>query len=341
MIKAHYKIIPISLIIFLLVPFFTSAQLAQELENILVLSVNPTYPGPNERVTISAESFSIDLNSSTVSWFINGVLEQQSIGGKVFQFTTRDLGSSTDIDIVAETSDGSLNAEQITIRPTDADLIWQGNTLTHPLYKGRHIPSIGSTINIEAMPHFLNDAGHKLGTDELVYSWRIDGKALPNASGRGKNTITVSQTKPVKAILAEVEIESSDKLLSRKERLSIPVQDSELLIYENNPLLGVLFNKAINGLYSLVGQETKFLAYPFFMSTVDRNASYINYSWRLNNNPIVLGEDKGSITVGHAGGESGKAEITVSAQNNKDIFQKSDSGFTIEFGTNTSSGFGF
>jgi len=334
-------IIFFSFAFFLYTPPYVTAQIVPKLENVIVLDVNPTYPGPNERVTISAESFSIDLNNSTISWFINGILEQQSVGETSFQFTTGELGSSTKIDVVAEVDTGSLEAEQITIRPTDADIIWQGNTFTHPLYKGKHIPSIGSTINIEVVPHFLNEAGVKLSTDKLTYLWRVDDKALPNASGRGKNTIIISQTKPVKSILVEVEIQSSDQLLSRKERLYIPVQDSELLIYENNPLLGILFNKTISGLYSLVGQETKFIAYPFFMSTTDRNAPYIDYSWRLNNNPIALGEDKGSITVGHSGGEEGKAKITASAQNTKDIFQESDSSFIIEFGTNTSSGFGF
>lgn len=331
----------VSFVFILLIPFPATAQIVTGLKSVLILDTNPTYPGPNERVTVSAESFSIDLNNSTVSWFVDGVLKQQIIGGTTFQFTTNDLGKKTEIDIVAETSSGSLETEKITIRPTDADIIWEGNTFTHPLYKGKRTPSVGSTINVEVIPYFVTDTGTRLSSQELTYLWRIDGQILPKASGRGKNTILITQMKPVRSIQTEVEIQSPDKTLSRKERLSIPVRDSELLIYENNPLLGILFNKTINSLYSLIGQETKFIAYPFFMSVSERSAPHVDYIWSIDGNPITLGEDRSSITVSHTGSDEGNAEIVVSTQNTRDIFQRSDTNFIIEFGKNTSSGFGF
>lgn len=341
MLRICYKIILSSFILLLFIPFFVSAQVVPELENNLVLRISPTHPGPNEEVTISVESFSIDLNDSTISWFVNGILEQQSIGVTSFKFVTKGLGSSANIDIIAETENSSLVAEQVTIRPTDADIIWQGNTSAHPFYKGKSIPSVGSTINVEVVPYFINESGSRLNANELTYSWRIDGKSLPKASGRGKNTIVISQIKPVGSILAEVEIESPDQVFFRRERLSIPIQDSELLVYENDPLLGILFNKTINDLFSLTGQETKLIAYPFFMSFLNRNDSHIDYSWRLDRKPITLGEDKGSIIVSHSGEEEGEAQIDVSVQNSRDIFQRNEARFTIEFGKNKSPGFGF
>ncbi|NQV93052.1 hypothetical protein HQ403_00960 [Candidatus Kaiserbacteria bacterium] len=341
MLNTHYKVILASLVLLIITPFSVNAQLIQELESTLVLSVNPTYPAPNENITVSIESYSIELSNATVSWFVDGILEQQVIGGTVFTFVSGELGTSVDIDVVASVNNISLGTKQITIQPTDADILWQGNTLTHSLYKGRHIPSVGSSINVEAVPHFLTRAGYRLHTDELTYLWRIEGKALPQASGRGKNTITITQTKPLKSILAEVEISSEDEQLFTKKSISIPVQSTELIVYENNPLLGVLFNNVIGGLYSLTGQETKFIVYPFFMSGNDRNASTINYVWRLNGSPITLGEDKSSITVGHSGEQEGTAEIYVSTQNNEKIFQKSESSFTIKFGKNSSPGFSF
>ena len=327
--------------IFLFTPLYATAQIIPELENVIILDVTPTNPGPYERVTISAESYSIDLNNTTISWFVNDVLKQQIIGGTSLQFTTGGLGSNTKIDVVAEGSGGVLESEQINIRPTDIDLLWQARTFTHPLYKGKSVASIGSSIDVEAVPHFINDAGRRLKTNELTYTWRVDKKVLPHASGRGKNTINLSQTKPIDSLLVEVEVESSDNILFGKHTILIPIRDSELLIYENNPLLGILFNKAVANLYSLIGQETKFIAYPFFMSLVDRNAPHIDYLWRLDGETIVLGEDRGSITVSHTGSEEGEVEISTSVQNSREIFQKSDSRFKIEFGKGSSSGFGF
>ena len=330
-----------SFIFTLSTPLISSAQITPKLENVIILDVTPSNPGPREQVTISAESFSIDLNTATISWFINGALKQQSIGVTSFQFTTGDLGSSTKVDVAASINDTIPQTKQITIRPTDADIVWQGNTYVHPLYRGKRIPSVGSTINVEVIPYFVDETKKQIATDALIYLWRIDGKTLPKASGRGKNTIIISQIKPVKSIFVEVEISTPDKLLYRKERLSIPVRDSELLVYENNPLLGILFNKTIKNLYGLTEQETKLIAYPFFMSITDRNSPYINYIWKLNNKPITLGEDRSSITVSNTNKEEGKATIKVSVQNSRDIFQRSSIDFIIEFGGNTSSGFNF
>jgi hypothetical protein len=344
MLETYYKTILFSFILMMLMlsaPFSTSSQIAQGLENVIVLRMTPTNPGPEKPVSIFAESFSIDLDTSTISWFINDVLKQQSVGGTAFQFKTGGLGSSTKIDIVAETIGGILETEQIIITPTDIDILWQAHTSAHPLYKGKHIASAGSSISVEVTPHFIRGNGKKLRPDELIYSWRVDNKAVPRLSGRGKNTIAVSQTKPVDSLFIEVEIESADKTLFGRRTLSIPIRESELLVYENNPLLGVLFNKAVGNLHALIGQEVKFITYPFFMSFANRNADYINYSWELNNKPITLGENKSSITVSHGGKEGGSAKISVSVQNSIEIFQRSDTGFSIEFGRGSSSGFGF
>ena len=323
----------------LCIPFYTSAQLVQNLENTIVVRINPTNPGPEELVTIFAESFSIDLDTSTVSWFVNDVLEGQSIGMTSFQFVTGDLGSINTIDIVAQTREGVLETERIIITPTDIDILLQANTFAHPLYNGKRIASVGSLIHLEVVPHFVNSGGERLNAQELIYSWSAENKALPRASGRGKHAIIVSQTKPVGSLFIEVEVRSADNTLFGKKGVTIPIRDSELFVYENNPLLGILFNTAIRGIYSLTSKETKFIAYPFFMSFTDRNASHITYLWKLNNTPIVLGDDRGSITVSHTGRERGEAEISVSVENSQEIFQRNNARFNIEFGRDFSSGF--
>lgn len=319
-----------------ILPTYVEAQLIPKLENIILLQMTPVNPGPRENVTLSARSFSIDLNTSSISWFINDVLQQEAVGETVFRFVTEGLGSNTIIDIVAETSDGELETQRITIRPTQIDIVWQADTFVHPFYKGKRRASVGASINVEAVPHFIDNTGQRLRTDELIYRWKANNKILLNVSGRGKNTITVSQKRPRRSLSVEVEIESFDKTLFGKRTIRIPITDSELFVYENNPLLGVLFNNAIDGVYSLKGQETKFIAYPFFMSLVDRNSPDINYVWKLNNNSITLGEDRGSIAVSNVGGDAGEALISVSIQNFQKIFQRSSSQFKIEFGRDSS-----
>ena len=339
--KIHYKTILLSSIFLLLTPFFVQAQLIPDPEDAIIVKISPTNPGPEELVTISINSFSVDLDNATISWFVDGVLEQQSIGDKNIQLITGGLGSSTEIDVVADTSIGSLKANQAVIRPTDVDLVWQARTSAHPLYQGKKLASVGSLIDVEVIPHFIDDIRSRLSPNELTYLWRVEGRVLQKASGRGKNTIILSQVKPLESLPVTVEVTSSDKKLFGKRSVAIPINDSELLIYENNPLLGILFNKTVRDLYSLVGQETKFIASPFFMSFDDKNDPHIDYSWELNGDSIALGEDRSSITVSNTGGEEGEADISVSVQNSRDIFQRSESTFTIEFGKDRSSLFNF
>jgi hypothetical protein len=326
----------------LFIPINIGAQTILQLENAIVLTSSPTYPVPNKEVTLNAESFSIDLNNSTISWFVNENLEQQSIGGTSFKFINGELGDNKKINVIAEKNDVLLGTAETIIRPNDVDIIWQGNTFSHPLYEGRKLPSTGSTINIEAIPHFLDGDKNRIRASELTYTWKVDGKVLTSQSGRGKNTIIISQTKPTGSLYVELEIQSSDKKLYRREWITIPIQDGEVLIYESSPLLGDLFNKAISGLFTLKEQEARFVAYPFFMSLSGRNASHIDYSWKIDNTPILLGDDKGSIVVNQTNEkDSGEAQISVSIQNSRDIFQRNSGKFIIEFGNNSSSGFNF
>ncbi len=325
----------------LFTPLNTSAQSVPGIEDTIVLSTNPTYSGPNELVIVSAESFSIDLDIATISWFIDDVLQQQTVGGKIFRFNTGALGSSSKIDVLAIIRGETLGSEQITIYPTDIDVLWQAHTFANPLYKGKREATINSIIAIEVIPHFINIIGRKLAVNELMYSWRVDKKAIPRISGKGKNKITVSQTKPIDSLSIEIEVGAIDNVLFNKRTILIPIRSSELLIYEDSPLLGVLFNKTISNLYSLISQETKFIAYPFAMSLINRNDSHINYFWRLNNKFITLGEDRGSITVSHTGSEQGEAEISLLVENSKDMFQESKIDFRIEFGGDSSSRSGF
>ncbi|MEX0652178.1 MAG: hypothetical protein WD509_01250 [Candidatus Paceibacterota bacterium] len=325
----------------LVAPFFVSAQIIPDFGSTLLLTITPTYPSPEEGVTVSIESFSADLHNSNISWFLDTKLVQEAVGITSFTFTAGALGSPTRIDVVAQEPGAPLLSETVYVRPTDMDILWQGDTFTHPLYRGKRLPTTGSAINVEVIPHFINEFGRKFATSELTYVWSVEGKKLTHASGRGENTITITQNKPIKNIPIEIEVASPDGLITRKESLQIPIETSALHIYENNPLLGILFNKAVNSLYSLVGQETNFIAYPFFMSAVDRNDSSLQYSWSLDGKPITLGEDTGSITVSHEGGVRGTALIKVGARNTKEIFQKSDVEFSIEFGNSPSSGFSF
>ena len=58
----------------------------------LNVEINPNYPRPGENVNINLTMYTEDLNSSEISWFVNGKLELKAIGRKNFSVTTPQTG---------------------------------------------------------------------------------------------------------------------------------------------------------------------------------------------------------------------------------------------------------
>ena len=332
--ERRLRILVYTLMIFLFSLTFpvTHAQIVPGLQNTLTLTVTPTYPKANESVFVKVESFSIDLNRAGISWFINGALEQAREGGTNFQFTAPPIGKAATIDVTAEIPNGVTEQTRVTIRPADAQLIWQAHTYAPSFYAGKKFPAVGSDISIEAVPNFIAENGRQLSASDLIYTWYVNGTIAQSLSGKGRSSATVSQTKPVQTLPVEVLVESADQLLSHKTRILIPMKNPEVLVYENNPLLGMLFNTTIKNTYRLAAEETKFTAFSFFMSLSGRNDAHISYLWKLDGTAIALGDDRSSITVNHSGDGSGVAKIDASVENTRDIFQKGSATFFVEFG---------
>ncbi len=324
------------LVLISLFPMISHGQIIPQIQSVLVPEILPTHPAPGERVNVSIESFSIDLSTSNISWFLNDRLQQQSVGATTFSFTTGNLGSTSVVDVIAETVDGGVFSEQVIIRPTDVDILWQADASAHPLYKGKVIPAVENIIQVEAVPHFISGGG-RISRDALNYTWRVDGKVVERVSGVGRYTMTVAETRPIDALRLEVEVAAFGGTLLGKESIQIPIESPEILVYENNPLLGILFNRAIRNVYTLLEGETKLIAYPFSFSLNDRNDEHIRYSWQLDGDQVTLGDDRGSVTVSYQGGEAGEVDMSVRIRNARDIFQEASSEFRIRFGSNSGS----
>ena len=56
--------------------------------NAVSLSVSPEHPNPNQKVTIKALSFQVNLDNTIISWSVDGVVKLSGMGKKEFSFTT-------------------------------------------------------------------------------------------------------------------------------------------------------------------------------------------------------------------------------------------------------------
>jgi len=327
----HKGTLLLLLVMFLLAPVSTHAQLPPEVGSSLVVRYSPEFPKPGQEVRITVESFSIDLNQATISWFVDKTLRRQGAATKEFTFTVGPLGSESTIDVTAGTGDGVTVGERIVFRPTNVDLLWQAQSFVPPFYSGKALPTASGSITVEAVPNFVI-SGKRLSPDTLIYTWKYNEKVAQSASGKGKRSLTITDLKPERTSIVDVEIASPDRSLVGTERLVLPLAKPKVIVYEDYPLLGTLFNRSVRDSFFLAVNETRFIAYPYFMSLRSRNDTNLEYLWHIDQSEVALGEDPSSITVSHEGDGEGNARVTVSIQNLRNIFQQAEKSFTVQFG---------
>lgn len=213
------------------------------------------------------------------------------------------------------------------VRAQTVDILWQGEVYTSPFYKGKSLWSSQSRITMLAVPQGLGNPS------ALNYKWTKNGTVLGNISGVGKNSLSFVDSVLSKPQLVKVDIVGSNEtILATASTNVVPIRPV-LIVYENNPLYGFMFNKSAEGTYKLKEKEVSFTAFPFFFSTSDRENSLVSYEWRTN---VGVATTKNSVTYRVPDESSGSSKVTLQVTSRNNIMQSADKNFLIEFGsTNT------
>jgi len=306
------------------------AEPTEPVDQIIVAEIVPETPGQYQDVNISIESYSYDLSHSKISWYVNGALRDSGVGKKSFNFNTGAIGNVSKIRYQILTPEGVSFDKTITISPGDVTLLWESTAYTPPFYKGKSLFSFEGRARIIAVPNLLNSNGVKYKPEELVYTWKRGMGTDTGASGYGKNIFfwegnLVSNND-------EITVEVSDTKNTTKATASIVVnpKEAEILAYENDPSLGILWNKAISNNFTLKGSEGSFVAVPFYFNNPDSDGVY---SWFVNGNKSP--ETSRYIIFRNTTGEEGYSQITFDLTSQQKILQSASANFDIYFGTKT------
>lgn len=206
----------------------------------------------------------------------------------------------------------------------DLDLLWQTNAYTSPLYKGKPVWGLESQITFYALPH-LGKA-----PSSLIYRWTKDGTVLGSASGLGKNTLTITGSLFSAPVTVEVEVITDDEIVLADTSVTVVPSKPEVLVYENNPLYGILFNKEVGNSYTAPQKEFTLSAFPFFFSTQNRGVKNMSYSWNSGKTT-----QKGSEVVYRSpDNAAGRVSISLSAKRTDKILQSANKTIEVQFGNN-------
>lgn len=311
-------------ILFAAIPAFAQVNFGGT--SALTISVNPAYPGPNSMVTLTAESPLLDLAGSDIEWSVNGA---SSGSGQSIQVPLGALGQETDVSVSVTGESGSDSATA-TLVPTSIDLLSEANSYVPPFYLGRAVPGSGSSIRVMAMPHFANTDGSLVPSSDISFTWKLNGAVQAAQSGLGASSAVFPAATLYDSDDIDVTAVASGSSLSGETSITIRTLPPQLVLYEDNPLFGVMYQSAIPQSSVADESEDSFAAVPYFANVSSANDPLLSYQWTVNSSAVAASpQDPSEITINAKSG--GTAAVGLSISNNSDPFFGASGSWQINF----------
>jgi hypothetical protein len=314
-----------------LFPAITMAQGVPGISDPMTVSLFPENPRPNDTVTVTVQSFSVDLDATLITWTVNGKKITSAVGQKSFSLNAGTLGSISRVDVSA-TAPGISVAKSVVIRPADVSLLWEADTYTPPFYRGKALHSYNGAFRITAIPELVGSNGKMLDSKDLIYTWKKNGTVAGEASGYGKNQFVSSQTSYLREgedVTVEVSAPRDNVVASRS--ITIKPIVPKVLFYEKSGLYGMLYNKALGSRFALANDEVTISAEPYFFSVPSKSAQNLSIFWKLNNASVPAFAGESDITLRRDSNDAGRSSLEAVLQNTNKVLQGAKGTLLITF----------
>ncbi len=293
----------------------------------------PSVPKPGDIVSVRVDSYSTDLNKAYVVWTRDGAVIAEGTGAVSTSFVAPAAGKLATIEMVAAKVGGGTVTKKITVAPADLNIIYEAETYTPPFFQGRAEFTNSSRVRLVAVPRFVDpDTSLEIPAADLVYTWRVDGTVDQSISGYGRYAVDVLGELVSRGLEVEVEVESVTSPLRARASLLVKDQQPDVAVYEDHPLYGVLFERAVDsnqkGAYPVSASEISLLAVPYSMDIYSLSDPRAKWSW-------LTGGGKGpaaaSATFRPEEGATGEASASIRV-NHQNFAQYGDRKVVLDFG---------
>lgn len=293
------------------------------------VSVSPQYPVPYSKAAISFLSDSLDLANATVAVSVAGKKTYQGSVRPV-AVTLGKAGSVTTVSVTISSGSSSYS-QSISIQPQDVALVAEPISSAPPLYPGKSRVPLEGDVRVVAIANLRNAQGKVFDPGTLSYSWTVEDTRVANFSGIGKQAIIVASPLQYRTRDVMVRVVSQDGNVIGGATLSLSPEEPTLRVYENDPLLGVRYDRALSNAYAITGAEATLYAAPFSLPTTS-GAPLIQ--WFLNGAPAQRGN---SITLRPTGSGGGRASLSVVASSG--VYTTVTALLSLSFGETAGSNF--
>lgn len=296
------------------------------------LSITPEHPAPGNTVRITAQSSSIDLRVYDLAWYANGKKIAGGAGLLETDVVAGLLGSEMNVEAVVSSAGVETASAQAIIRPVEIDLLWESDSYVPAFYRGRALPSAGTGLHMEALVRFKRPNGSFVPQNEILYTWRKNGYVIQSISGRGKSYASIGSPPLFGGDVISVDVESLDGDFAGSASVRVPSVEPELMLYENHPLFGIMYHRALGAQTFAPQTEMTFAAVPYFAEAGSPDDGRLTYAWRVNGNAVVNDPARGSEITINAENSSGLALIQLALSSVSNFFLSRSGSWAISLG---------
>ena len=331
-------IVPVGMVLSFTPIAYAQLTLSGESSDLSII-VSPNAPAPGATVNLSVESSILDTTDSTITWYRGNTVIATGIGASTASVTLGALGTETDVSVRLQTPDGTTAASTIAIIPTEVDLLIDSDSYVPPFYKGRALPSAGTSLRLQAIAHLKRPGGSIVPASDIIYTWKQNGRVVGNVSGRGKASVILPSPTLYGRSVIEVDVSSSDNTLSGSASITIPSTEPVLTLYEDSPLLGITYYRALGAQTAIPDTEMTFAAVPYFAQIASPNDQRLAYAWTVNGSPVrASASDPSEVTL-NASKSNGDATVGLGITHSTNIYLSENGSWSIMLGNAGSSGF--
>ena len=325
-------------LMFGVIPYYAHAQVGVPVTE-LVLSVSDDNPVPKQKVTLTLRSYSLDINTAKVSWYVNGALTQSGIGLTDLEVTAPALGKKTIVRVTATTPEGRNSTETLEIGSGSIDLIVETDGYVPPLFQGKIATAYQNSIKIIAIAHLANSSGTEYDPKTLIYRWKQNEKVLEDQSGYGKQALVLTGGIVPRPFNITVEAYPRDNTSHAESITGIDFASPSIGFYMSDPLYGPLFNHALESIVRIGSQkETSVLAIPFGFNKPAGGIGNLTYVWSLNGTTRSELSSNESLVLRAPEGAAGSSNIELTIRNPDKILQGSNGSFSAKFNASKRAG---
>lgn len=211
------------------------------------------------------------------------------------------------------------------------DLLWEASTHTPPFYRGHSAVSPESEVKVVADAYLYDSRGAKISDAKLDFQWEKDGRAISSFSGLGGRLLVF--TADVAGLAHEIRVTvsaASGESITRE--IIIPVNDPEILLYEDKPLTGIAYHQAIADQFALNQPEITLVAEPYFFSREQIKTKRLQFAWSLNDKPVVFDQARPNrLTLLAPANNAGENRLGLNISNLDQVLQEASRRWTVKF----------